>query len=73
MTTKPVPAPAVLGSLFGSWVRSMKARNLAPATITTYSTGARQFLDWLAASAPEVTTPEAVRRAVARTSPAGAA
>ena len=30
----------------------MRARNLAPATVRTHSTGARQFLDWLAANAP---------------------
>src|SRR5688500_10413609 len=40
----------------------MRARNLASATVKTYSTGARQFLDWLATNAQEVTTPEAVRR-----------
>jgi site-specific recombinase XerD len=52
-----------LDSLYASWLRSMRARNLAAATVRTYATGARQFLDWLAEHAPEVTTPEQVRRA----------
>jgi len=36
----------------------LRARKLSPATITTYSTGARQFLDCLAVNAPEVVAPE---------------
>ena len=58
MTTTEPAAPTALDGHYGSWMRSMRARNLAPATIKTYATGARQFLDWLAANAPEVTTPE---------------
>ncbi len=56
------PAPTALDGLYASWLRSMRARNLAPATVKTYATGARQFLDWLAVQAPEVRTPEQVRR-----------
>jgi site-specific recombinase XerD len=59
MTHPPVP----LESLYASWLRHMRARNLSVATQKTYSTGARQFLDWLAANAPEVTSPEQVRKA----------
>lgn len=54
--------PPVLGGLYSSWLRSMRARNLAGTTIKTYATGAQQFLDWLAANAPEVTEPDQVRR-----------
>jgi site-specific recombinase XerD len=60
-STGTTPATALDG-LYASWLRSLRARNLAPATVKTYATGARQFLDWLAAQAPEVTTPEQVRR-----------
>jgi site-specific recombinase XerD len=60
-STGTTPATALDG-LYASWLRSMRARNLAPATVKTYATGARQFLDWLAEQAPEVTTPEQVRR-----------
>jgi site-specific recombinase XerD len=56
------PAPTALDALYASWLRSMRARNLAPATVKTYAAGARQFLDWLAVHAPEVGTPEQVRR-----------
>jgi hypothetical protein len=45
----------------------MRARNLAPATVRTYGTGARQLLDWHAANAPEVTTAEQVRRSDCKT------
>ena len=55
--------PAILGSLYSSWLRSMRARNLASTTIKTYATGAQQFLDWLAEHAPEITEPAHVRRA----------
>lgn len=56
------PAPTAFDGLYASWLRSLRARNLSPATITTYSTGARQFLDWLAVNAPEVGAPEQVRK-----------
>ncbi len=62
MTAAGTTPATALDGLYASWLRSMRARNLAPATVRTYSTGARQFLDWLAANAPEVTTPEQVRR-----------
>jgi len=51
-----------LDRLYASWLRSLRARNLAPSTLNVYGTGARQFLAWLAVNAPEVTTPEQVRR-----------
>lgn len=62
MPTTAAASVAALDGLYASWLRSMRARNLAPATVRTYSTGARQFLDWLAANAPEVCTPAQVRR-----------
>lgn len=62
MTTTGTAAVTALDGLYASWQRSMRARNLAPATVKTYATGARQFLDWLAEQAPEVATPEQVRR-----------
>lgn len=62
MTDTGTTSPTALDGLYASWARSMRARNLAPATVKTYSTGARQFLDWLAKHAPEVRDPEQVRR-----------
>lgn len=56
------PGPTALDEFYASWLRSMRARNLSDATVKTYSAGARQFLDWLARNAPEVRTPERVRR-----------
>lgn len=60
---EPVPLPqSALIPLYASWMRSLRARNLAPATLTVYGTGARQFLQWLAVNAPEITRPDQVRR-----------
>ena len=60
------PSPAVapsLASLYASWMRSLRARNLSDSTVRTYATGALQLLEWLALNAPEVQTPAQVRRA----------
>jgi integrase/recombinase XerC len=52
-----------LEALVRSWERSLRARNLAPATLRTYGRGVRAFLEHLAETAPEVTAAEQVRRA----------
>lgn len=59
------PSPAVVpspASLYASWMRSLRARNLSESTVRTYATGAQQLLEWLAQDALEVQTPEQVRR-----------
>ena len=56
-------ARSPLHGLYRSWLRSMTARNLSPATIKTYATGVEQFLGWLEQEAPEIRQPDEVRRA----------
>lgn len=61
--SEPASAPTrELDHLYASWMRSLRARNLAPATLLVYGTGARQFLAWLTDNAPEITRAAQVRR-----------
>lgn len=54
--------PPALEALYSAWMRSQRARNLSAATLRTYGEGTRQFLIWLTAEAPDVTTVEQIRR-----------
>lgn len=49
MTTRQQVAPGDLGTLLGDWSRHLRARNLSPRTIASYTATGEEFRAWLAA------------------------